>query len=136
MNNHKYKMHNQKERSVQCDQCGLRLHYESGLKSHTRLVHIKQIKQRNKIKKDFRGHNCEYSGTTRSNFNVHVLSKHKGIRFKCDDCEYSGTTRSNLKVHVLAKHKDVRFPCRACEYMYKGTTKRNTVVHMKNVHSM
>ena len=123
-------MHNQQERYSQCDLCGLSFSSEKGLKTHTRLVHIKQIKQRLQIKdiKKLGCDDCEYIETTTGNLKVHVLAKHKGIRFKCDDCEYSGTTKGNLNVHVLAKHKGIRFKCDDCEY--SGTTSGNLKVHV------
>jgi len=55
-------------------------------------------------------------------------------KFNCVECDYRATQSSSLKVHVLAKHRGIRFPCQVCDFT--GSTKANTKVHMRNKHSL
>ena len=46
--------------------------------------------------------NCDYKTKHKHNLKVHMESKHKGIKYKCNQCEYTGT-KYGLKDHERAK---------------------------------
>ena len=48
---------------------------------------------------------CDYRSTKWANLQIHVKSRHEGIKFVCTYCEFKFSTKSNLAKHVRNKHK-------------------------------
>jgi hemerythrin-like domain-containing protein len=85
-------------------------------------------------KKQFQCDFCEYTYTTKQNFNEHILAVHEGKKsFQCEMCEYASAHKQQLKRHILTVHEGKKpFKCELCEYA--SATKQRLKQHILTVH--
>ena len=60
---------------------------------------------------------CKYEGNSKSRFSNHVLSRHRGKKYKCDLGEMELSQKGHVKIHKQTKHEPV----------YNSTTKNVTI---------
>ena len=75
---------------------------------------------------------CDYEATTPGDVNKHVKSKHEGIRLPCQHCHYKAYDSSSLLRHIRSKHEGIRYPCQQCDF--KATQQNGLIIHVKSKH--
>ena len=90
-----------------CEKCD----YKTGLKACLNA----HIRSKHEAKPLVDCETCDYKGNRKS-LAVHIESKHRSDRYKCDICNYVSTRLQYLKRHIERKHSNFVFSCDLCDY--------------------
>jgi len=75
---------------------------------------------------------CDYKVTTKKSLNIHVKTRHEGLRYPCEQCDLKFTSKSGVSRHIMSVHMKIRFPCEYCDY--SATRLEQVKRHVKCAH--
>ena len=59
---------------------------------------------------------CDFRSKYVPNVTRHEMSRHRGVKYKCDKCEFTARQRVEVLVHSNSKHEGIIYKCELCDF--------------------
>ena len=104
----------------------------------TQLIQKIRHHMKTRHERRFKCEHCEYASKQKSHVQLHMVSKHTGLRYNCDKCNFQTAHKKNVERHMESKHatdkKNKKYMCDICDF--KTFIDRNLRIHKRKAHDI
>ena len=124
---HEKRAHQQKAFHLECDSCERTFSTNYQLRLHVEKVHLKISKHK--------CNQCNKEMHSPSQLQIHIKSKHEGMKFECHLCNTLFSQMNYINRHMKIVHQETSkdYKCDICFLEYKN--KGSLTLHINRVHN-
>ena len=111
--------HERKEEVFKCNNCMSEYASQGKLNAHIRKIH-----------EEGKCNICDIK-LSKAELDMHVITEHKGKKFRCTICSATFKAQASLLTHTNTVHEEKKFKCHVCDKMF--TVKGSLKHHKENV---
>ena len=68
----------------------------------------------------------------KQNLEIHIKSKHEGIKVPCDQCDFKATTKQHLKIHIKSNNLKYIELVKNSEFLLRYIGKLNEIIYVND----